>query len=51
MIFEISQTWKEAEDLRNDFITMWSIFKDYNDGNQINKINCLFVININADLI
>lgn len=32
MLFEISQTWKDAEDLRNDFLNMWSIFNDYNNG-------------------
>lgn len=32
MKLEISDTWKEAEKVKDDLISNWTILKDYNDG-------------------
>lgn len=37
MNIELTGSWQQAEKLINEFAELWTIFKDYNEGNNYTK--------------
>lgn len=39
MNIELAESWQQAEKLINEYTELWTVFKDYNEGNLFQRGN------------